>query len=177
MKKVLVLITLFLFSCISMSVTAQDSKKEAKDLKKDGQYQSLLNLINTQQYVFRGNKAIPQNGPQIDLTTRDNFLRINKEIAVADLPYFGRAYSGGYSTGDGGVNFDGLMDTYDVVKNDKKRRASIKLKVKGKDDTYTCTLTVSGINTASLSVISNKRQTITYIGIITELAEENTQKE
>ena len=172
MKKLLVLTALFLFSCIHMHATAQDSKKEAKELKKEEQYQGLLRLINTQQYAFRGNKANPQNGPQIDLTTRDNFLRINKENAVADMPYFGRAYSGGYSASGGGVKFDGPMETYEVNKNDKKRQVTIQFKVIGKDDTFTCTLTVSGINNASLSVTSNKRQTISYTGMISELAEE-----
>ena len=91
------------------------------------------------------------------------------------MPYFGRAYSGGYSSSDGGIIFDGPMETYDVSTNDKKRRVTIKFKVKGTDDTYTCTLTVSGINNASLSVISNKRQSISYTGYLSESSEEKTK--
>ena len=174
MKNIFLIV--FLFSCIHMNATAQDSKKEAKELKKEEQYQSVLNLINTKQYAFRGSKANPLKGSQIDLTTRDNFLRIDNGNAVADMPYFGRAYSGGYSSSDGGIKFDGTMETYDVNKNDKKRRVTIKFKVKGKDDTFTCTLTVSGINNASLSVICNKRQSISYTGAISELPEEKEKK-
>ena len=168
---------LFLFWCIHMNAIAQDSKKEAKELKKEEQYQSLLNLIDTQHYTFRGSKANPQKGPQVDLTTRDNFLIIKEGNASADLPYFGRAYSGGYSASDGGVEFDGQMEAYEVSKNDKKRRATIKFKVKGTDDTFTCTLTVSSLNNTSLSIISNKRQTISYTGSISELPEEDSKKE
>ena len=159
-----------------MITKAQDSKKESKDLEKEEQYTSLVNLINSEQYIFKASKANPQKGTQIDLTTRDNFLIINKENASADMPYFGRAYSGGYSTSDGGVKFDGPMETYEVSTNDKKRRLTIKFKIKGPDDTYTCTFTVSGINNASLSVISNKRQTISYIGSISELPKENPEE-
>ena len=166
----------FLFSCIHMNVTAQNSKKEAKELKKEEQYQELLKLIDTQQYAFRGSKANPQKGRQIDLTTRSNFLRIDKGNAVADMPYFGRAYSGGYSSSDGGIKFDGHMESFDVSNNDKKRRVTIKFKVKGTDDTYNCTLTVSGFNSASLSVISNKRQSISYTGAISALDEEKSKK-
>ena len=101
-----------------MNATAQDSKKEAKELKKEEQYQDLLKLIDTQQYAFRGNKANPQQGRQIDLTTRDNFLGIDKDNAHADMPYFGRAYSGGYSPDGGGIDFDGQMEGYNVNKND-----------------------------------------------------------
>ena len=93
------------------------------------------------------------------------------------MPYFGRAYSGGYSTGGAGIEFNGQMESYDVNKNDKKRRVTIKFKVKGKDDSYACTLTVSGLNSASLSVSSNKRQTISYNGEISELEEEKSKKE
>jgi hypothetical protein len=74
------------------------------------------------------------------------------------------------------MKFDGPMETYDVSANDKKRRITIKFKVKGSDDTYTCTLTVSGINNASLSVISNKRQSISYTGSVSELHEEKSKE-
>ncbi len=174
MKKLLLLA--FILCASHLNSNAQDSKKESKELKKEEQYQSLLSLINTQQYAFKGSKAIPQKGSQIDLTTRDNFLKIDKGNAVADMPYFRRAYSGGYSSSDGGMKFDGPMETYDVSANDKKRRITIKFKVKGSDDTYTCTLTVSGINNASLSVISNKRQSISYTGSVSELHEEKSKE-
>jgi hypothetical protein len=129
MRKLIALTALFLFSSIYINATAQNSKKEARELKKEEQYQGLIKLIDSQQYAFRGNRANPQKGPQVDLTTRDNFLRIDKEIAAADIPYFGRAFSAGYSSG-GGVVFDGPMENYDVDKNDKKRRITIKFKVK-----------------------------------------------
>jgi hypothetical protein len=165
-----------LISCIQLSSIAQNSKKEAKELKKEEQYQELLKLVDSQQYAFQGSKANPQQGRQIDLTTRNNFLRIKNGNAHADMPYFGRAYSGGYSTSDGGVKFDGPMENYEETKNDKKRRVTIKFKVKGIDDTFSCTLNISGINSASLSVISNKRQSISYTGAISELQEEKEKK-
>ena len=43
-----------------MNATAQESKKEAKERKKEEQYQDILKLIDTQQYAFRGSKANPQ---------------------------------------------------------------------------------------------------------------------
>lgn len=167
---------LFFLLCFQLTSIAQNSKKEAKELKKEEQYQNLLKLVDSKQYAFQGRKANPQKGPQVDLTTRSNFLRIDKEKAAADMPFFGRAYSGGYSSSDGGIKFDGHMESYDVSKNDKKRRVIIKFKVKGVDDTFTCTLTVSGINSASLSVISNKRQSISYTGAISDLPEEKEKK-
>ena len=176
MNKLSVLAALFVLSFICMSGTAQDVRKGEKKIKKEEQYQNLLKLINTQQYAFRGDKALPQSGPQIDLINNDNFLRINKENATADMPYFGRAYRAGYSTSDVGVKFDGPMLSYAVNQNDKKHRITINFNVKVPDDTYRCTLTVSSMNSASLSVISDRRQIIRYTGVISELTERKTQR-
>ncbi len=158
-----------------MHATAQNSNKEAKELKKEEQYQALLKLIDTQQYAFRASKAQPQKGGQIDLTSRDNFLDINKGNAAAKMPYFGRAYSSSMSTG-GGINFDEQMESYEVSRNDKKRRIIIKFKVNATYDNYNCTLTVTGLNSASLSVISNKRQTISYIGAVSAFPNDEENK-
>ena len=160
---------LFLFS---LTVFAQDSKKEAKEKKKQEQYETILKLVQSEKYEFIGRKANPQKGRQIDLTTRSNYLRIIGENVAADMPYFGRAYSGGYSSSDGGINFDGPMENYTVDKNDKKRRLTINFKVSGSDDNYNCTLTISGMESASLSISSNKRQVIGYTGFVRELADE-----
>jgi hypothetical protein len=158
-----------------MKATAQNSNKEAKELKKEEQYQTLIKLIDTQQYMFRGSKAKPQKGGQIDLSSRDNFLNVDGENATADMPYFGRAYSSSLSL-DGGINFDDQMESYEVSRNDKKRRVIIKFKVNATYDNYNCTLTVTGLNSASLSVISNKRQTISYIGEVSALPNDEENK-
>ena len=167
---------LILVLCICFSSNAQNSKKEDKELQKEENYQSMLELLHTEHYGFRGSKANPQKGRQIDLTTRSNQMVIENGSAAAELPYFGRAYSGGYSTSDGGIKFNGKMESYDVTKNEKKRKVIIKFKVKGTDDTYGCTLTVTGLNSAFLSIVSNKRQPISYTGIIHEIDQEKTEK-
>ena len=149
----------------------QNSKKEAKEQKKEEQYQQIIELVQSESYAFEGRKANPQKGPQVDLTTRSNFLRIDSGNATADMPFFGRAYSGGYSSSDGGIKFDGLMEAYDVQYNEKKKRLTIKFEVKGSDDTYKCTLSISNLSNALLNVTSNKRQAISYTGIVKEISE------
>ena len=108
----------------------------------------------------------------IDLVRRQNFLRINDENASADMPYFGRAFSAGYSSSGGGIKFEGTMDELDIQKNDKKHRVIVKFTIKGIDDTYVNTLTIYGLESATLNVSSNKRQGITYTGVINAFKEE-----
>ena len=151
---------------------AQTSKKEAKELKKQAQYEQITRLVDERQFEFIGRKANTQKGRQVDLTTNPNFVRIHGENAHGDMPYFGRAFSDGYSTSGGGINFDGPMDNLDIQKNDKKRRITMKFNVRGSDDAYKCTINISGMESASLYVNSNKKQGITFTGIIKPLEEE-----
>lgn len=156
---------------LSLTVFAQNSKKEAKEKKKQEQYEMIKEFVQSGKYEFIGRKANPQSGRQIDLTTRSNFLRINGENAAAEMPFFGRAYSGGYSSSDGGIKFDGPMEDFDIQQNDKKKRVVIKFKVRGTGDTYSCTLSISSMESASLSVSSNKKQVISYTGIVRDLSD------
>lgn len=159
-------LTALLFFVIATMANAQSSKKEEKEKLKDEQYQEVLELIKSGNIEFTARKANTQRGRPINLTTNANFTRIKGKNASADMPYFGRAFSAGYSNSDGGINFDGPMESYDVKNNDKKRRVTIKFKVRGPDDTYSCTLTISSMEMASLSVASNKRQVINYNGLV-----------
>lgn len=153
---------------VSISVCAQDTKQE----KKEARYREALELINTGIFEFIARRANPPRFRSIDLSTNPNFLRINQEKGAADIPYFGRAFSDGYSSNGGGIKFDGPMEGYDVKKNDKKHHLTIKFKVKGEGDTYSCTLNISGLENTSLTVLSNNRQTISYTGHIRELKAE-----
>ena len=146
---------------------AQDGK-EAKKQNKKQRYENLKTLVNGQNFEFTGRTANAQKGLQVDLTTRSNFLRINKGSAAADMPYFGRTYSGTAYAGGGGIIFDGPMEGYTVTFNDKKKSVSVQFKVKGKKDIFTCYLTISGTNTASLSINSQQRQSIRYSGYVSD---------
>ncbi len=159
------IISLFL---INLTVFAQVSRKE----KKEAAYQEALELIENQKYEFIARRALPPKVRAIDLSTNSNFLIVNKNTGKAQIPYFGRAFSGGYSSSDGGIRFDGTFESYDIQKNDKKNRAIIKFKIRGEGDTYTCTLTVPSLQNASLNVLSNNKQSINYTGFIQKLEEE-----
>lgn len=165
-------LTLLCLTGFLISADAQNSTKEEKEKRKQEQYLQIIDLVQSENFEFTARKANPQGGRQIDLASNPNFMRIKNKKATADMPYFGRAFSGGYSSGDGGVKFDGPMELYDVQKNDKKRRIIVKFKVKGSGDTYTCTLNISSLENATLSVLSNKKQVINYSGTIQAIAED-----
>jgi len=163
MKKYL-LIVLILISIYSIG-----SAQNAKSQKKQDNYNQVLAVIESGNFEFVARKANPQGGRQIDLTTNPNYLRVNGKNGEAHMPYFGRSFSGGYGSNDGGINFNGEFAEYNVEKNDAKFRLLIKFKIKGDNDTYNGTLTLTGLENASLSVSSNNKQVISYFGDIKQL--------
>jgi len=170
MKKIILLSSILIG--LYFTAVGQESKKEAKFNKKKAQYQEVLDLIQTKKYEFIGRRATAQRGTPIDLTTRTNYVRIHNANANAEMPYFGRAYSGGYSNSDGGIKFNATMENYQFTQDDKKMKAMIKFKVKGEGDTYNCTFSISSLDNVSLSIISNNKQGISYTGFLNPLKEE-----
>ncbi|GEM_PF-1142991 len=149
-----------------MNAVAQENQTESKEEKREREYNELVQLVESGQFEFVGERAFPQRGPQVDITTRNHLLKIEGNHAIGDLSYFGRSYSGGYYNSNGGVKFDGEMESHDVSVNDKKYRITVKFRIRGSDDTYNCILTISGYEAASLSVTSNNKSPIRYTGNI-----------
>ncbi len=154
---------LLLILILASANTIAQSKKQDKKLEK---YQEALALVDQGNFEFIARKANPTGGRQIDLTTNPNFLRFSDEQVIADMPYFGRSFSGGYGSGDGGVNFDTAPEDYELTRDEKKRKIIIKFDAKGEDDRYACILTIFSLESASLNVLSNKKQSINYTGFI-----------
>jgi hypothetical protein len=169
--KTILLISAVLFG-ICFTSSAQVSKKEAKEDEKKMRHEQIMSLVQNKQYEFVGRFANPPQGAQVNLISRPNFLRVNKDKAEASLPYFGRAYSGGYSSSDAGIKFNGDLEDYELIKNDNKVAVMIKFKVNDNGDQFKCTLTVNGLNSATLSVNASKKQTIRYTGSIGSLKDE-----
>jgi hypothetical protein len=143
---------------------AQDSKTQ----KKQDNYAKVLAVIESGKFEFVARKANPQGGGQVDLTTNPNFLRIRGNIGEADMPYFGRSFSGGYGT-VGGIEFNGEFQEYNAERNDAKFRVVILFTIKGENDNYKGTLTVTGLENTTLSISSNNKQVISYYGNIKPL--------
>ncbi len=155
------------------SVTAQDKKTEEE--KRQGQYEETVQLIENGNFIFEADRAFPQGGASIDLTTNYGFLKVNEDsTAVGDLPFFGRAFSVDYG-GSGGIDFSGQMQELEYSPDKEKMRISYSFKVKD-DDYYQILFDISYNGDASLSVISQNRSAISYHGYIS-LPEEKQEEE
>jgi hypothetical protein len=157
--------SLILLTCIPASLFPQEkTSKELKEERKLEQQKQTETLVNGKDFVFIGTTALPQGGRSVNLTTRSNFMKFHPDLIQSDMPYFGRAYSGAAYGGDAGLKFEGKPEKYTVVRN--KKNYQVNAEVKGENDTYKISLSVSFSGNASLTVVSNNRSTITYNGDI-----------
>lgn len=152
----------------SSTLLAQEamSKKDQKNQERQEVYSSLQNLAKDQTFEFNANTAYPQKGGRVELTTRDNLLKLADGRIVAELPYFGRAYSAAGYGESGGIQIEGEYSDYNVQMNDKKRIVTVKFSASSDSENYTCTLTMSSLSNISLYIQSNRRQGMRYQGAI-----------
>lgn len=125
---------------------------------------SVQNLINSNNFVFKAQTALPLSGGARQLTPDYN-LRLLGDSIVAYLPYFGRAYVAGFN-GGGGVNFTSTQYDYKIYKR-KKGGWNIDVKPKDTKDVRELYFTISEDGYATLQVTSENRQAISYNGYIT----------
>ena len=151
-----------LVSILTLTTYAQDSKKEREKARED----KVQSIINSKDFVFIAQTVVPTGGRTIYLNTAYS-LRVSNDTLVADLPYFGRAYSAPINTTGGGIK---LTSTEFDLKVQPRKKGGWDILITPKDarDVRQLFLTASKSGSASLQVTSNNRQAISFSGFIKE---------
>lgn len=143
-----------------------------------GDDKNTFDIVDSKQFVFEAESLTSSSGFHRNLTSYYE-LRVEGDSASASLPFFGRAYSGAYA-GDGGISFDNVMEEYSVELKEKKKEKNnvtyIKFSVRGENDNFNCTLSTTSSGTASLTINSTNRQTISYMGTVREIEAESSEE-
>ena len=159
MKASSLLTTSFIFlllMTVSVAGFSQDKKNDKALQVKES--------VENQHYIFVAQTALPLQGRVRQLTT-DYTLKVSKDTVIADLPYFGRAYSAPIGTSGGGIQFTSTKFEYTSTER-KKGGWSISIKPKESQDVRELSLSISENGYASLQVISNNRQAISFNGYL-----------
>ncbi|MEL1254417.1 DUF4251 domain-containing protein [Flavobacterium sp. DGU38] len=163
MKSKLCLLVLLCF--LVFPVLAQEkSKKQLKAERELQKQKEIEAMIDSKNFVFEAQKAMPQGGRLLNLDYNTYFLKFNETKTTCDLPFFGRAFNVPYGGGDGGIKFEGVPENIQIEK--KKKSYNVKATVKGKEDVYDLLFSVYFDGGTSLSVNSNNRAFISYDGEI-----------
>lgn len=156
----IIFLSFLLINGFSQDKTKQELKEERK-IEKQKQTEA---MVNAREFVFTGETAFPMGGRSVDLTTNTYYMKFHPDRIESELPFYGRAYSGAGYGGDTGLKFEGTPEEYTVIKT--KKEYQIDAIVKGEQDTYRISLSVGFEGSASLSVISNNRSSISFSGEI-----------
>jgi hypothetical protein len=150
MKSLLVLLAF----TATIPVCAQSTDKQA----------AIRQLVESKNYVFRAQTAMPQTGQVRNLTSIYD-LKITANSIVSDLPYFGRAYAPA-DPNEGGIVFNSSNFSY-TSKEKKKGGWEIAIKPADiKADVSQMWLSISTDGYATLRVIGNNRNPISFNGQI-----------
>ena len=139
-----------------------NDKTMAQDADKGQQASAMQKKLDTRQFVFVAQTVIPQRGSLRQLTSTYD-LKVSNDSLVCNLPYFGRAYTAPIDPSSGGFNFVSTSFDY-TVKPRKKSGWDVLIKPTDKKDVQQMLLNVFANGSASLQVISNSRQPISFNG-------------
>jgi len=164
MKTRIFLSIAFLIFIFGAAFSQEKSKKELKEEEKLQKQKQIEELINTKNFVFKGRWALPMGAKQVDLSTNPNYVKFNPDLMDGYMPFFGTATTGIGFGSDNTIKFKDKPESFNIVKN--KKNFQVDAKVKGENDVYRISLSVTFEGSSSMSIISNNRSTISYQGEI-----------
>jgi hypothetical protein len=125
---------------------------------------TLKSLLTAKTFVFKAQSAWPLQGTVVQLTQGYD-MKVMQDSINTYLPYFGRAYTASYGSAEGGINFTSKKFEY-KLKEKPKGGWEITIRPLDAKDITELTYSVSTNGYATLQVLSNNRQAISYYGIV-----------
>ncbi|MFS8083696.1 MAG: DUF4251 domain-containing protein [Ginsengibacter sp.] len=124
----------------------------------------LQNIIQNQQFIFAAESVTPQRG-SIKILTTPYDVTVKKDTLVSFLPYFGRAYQAPVNPTDVAVQFTSTKFKYSVMPA-KKNSWEVKIVPMDNSDIREMIFDIFNDGSASLNILSNYRDAISYRGHI-----------
>ena len=121
--------------------------------------------VNSKQFVFKARTVLPMRGSSRSLTS-DYEVRLLGDSIISHLPYFGRVYNATYG-GSGGVDFTSAKFDY-KSKLRKKGGWDVTIETKDVKDRQQLIFYISETGYATLQVMDNNREPISFNGYIVE---------
>ncbi|MBV8252153.1 MAG: DUF4251 domain-containing protein [Chitinophaga sp.] len=161
-----------LLTAATMQLSAQ--KKETRAEKQAVRQAQVAGWVNSQQFVYVPQTAIPMGGRVVQLTPDFSF-EVTKDSIVSYLPYYGRAYTAPIDPTKNAMNFKTKDFTYEKTVR-KKGGWDITIKPKDNSDINSINLSIGPEGYGSLQVTSYNTQPISFNGVIQENKERKAKK-
>ncbi|MDR2953963.1 MAG: DUF4251 domain-containing protein [Prevotella sp.] len=155
--KTFIVIILAATSLFSVSCKSVDSVSKQEEIAQ------ITNKIESRNYTFVPQRAIPMEGKAINLDSSFS-LKVSKDTINSYLPYYGRAYTAQPLEG-GGIKFVSTDFKYNLAEDSKGMR-NIVIEANTTNNKYKMYLSIGNTGSATLTVQDNNRQSITFYGDI-----------
>lgn len=171
MKTYKIAIVFLLFFNVLVGFSQEKTRRQIRNEKKIEKQKEIEKLIQTKEFQFIARNLNSQTFRMVDLSIIPNFIKFKPDFIKSEMPFFGRGFSGlGYGGSDTGLKFEGKPEKFTITK--QKKGYQIDVAVKGQQDFFNISLSVFSEGTATLNIISNNREAISYFGEISPLEEE-----
>lgn len=173
MKTIAICIALvFVSSVVSVAQEKSKlSKKEKKELKKkqlQQQKETLLNLLESKQWVIEAHTVFDRYNQSYQINPTINFVGIKDTEAAIQLGFDGLI---GWN-GVGGVTIDGEVTSYEIDEGKEKNSPTVNLRFKGRaSGSANINITVNTSGQATARVNGDFGGRITFSGMIRSLEE------
>lgn len=131
---------------------------------------TIQEMIEGKQFKFTARSVTPLSGSTINLTSTYDLV-VDSSLVEAWLPFYGRAYQSDYGSTEGGIKFNEEAKLYEVKYNEKKKSYAVRIEVDTAKDSYKIYISAGESGYASMSISSNRKQSVSYYGIIEALNE------
>lgn len=170
MKNILI-ITILIFSvvCANAQEEKKKSRKEIRAEREAKKIEDTKSMIESKSFVFVPSQALPSGGRSVNLSSSFD-AKIEDGTIVCYLPFYGRAHTAAYGGTQSPMDFTQPIQKY-VSEEAKKGDWVIKFDVKNKNDMLNFTFHIGETGSASLSVNSSSRSSISYYGDIFKIEE------
>lgn len=124
---------------------------------------TLKSILTNKTFVFKAQSAWPLQGTVVQLNSGYD-MKLLQDSINSYLPYFGRAFTAGYGS-EGGITFTSKKFDY-KLREKQKGGWEITIKLNDVKEVLELNYSVSTNGYATLQVISNNRQAISFYGVI-----------
>ena len=138
--------------------------------KKTDKEQQIRKIIENKHFKFTARSVTPMSGSTINLTSEYDLI-VDSTSIESWLPFYGRAYQTDYGSTEGGIKFKENAKVLEVKRNAKKDGYEVRIEVDTSNDSYKIFVRAGDSGYATMAIISNRKQSISYYGIIEPLKE------
>ncbi|MGL5681470.1 MAG: DUF4251 domain-containing protein [Marinifilaceae bacterium] len=165
MKRIITLIL-----CVALGygmAMAQGKKNKEKD---NDNFKKVIELVEGGKFTIDINKVLPNGNMDLSRFNPRGEINVCDTTIKGNLPFFGRAYR--VSPGsDGGIRFDGtpIRSEWKIIQKRKHAIVDYQFTIREADDVLRFTIEIGTNSNCSVTLNSNNRQTISYLGVIKPL--------